>query len=326
MKFLVTGASGFIARHVIMAATRHGHDTYALVRSHHGARDIPADRVRVGDLRDPVSLRGALAGMEVIIHLAGLTRAKTQGDFFAVNATGVSHLIEAARAPGSEVRRFVLVSSLSASGPGTPALPRREDDSPAPCTPYGRSKLAGERALRETTGSVSWTIVRPPIVYGPWDRDVLTLFRMAAGAVVPVVGFRDRHYSMVYAPDLAEVLVRIAGLEAAAGHTINVAGGRPYSWLEIVRLIGAALGREPRIVRLPEFTARIVAAAGSLASFFRSRPPLLTLDKLPEVVAPGWVCSVERLHALVGDEACPTDLPAGLRATAEWYRREGWLR
>ncbi len=326
MKILVTGASGFIGRHVLQAVSSKGLRPFPVIRSGSDRQGLEAhaDRVRVVDLADPASCREAVRGAEAVIHLAGLTRARSLAAFREVNVHGVSRLVRACHDAAPDLKRFVLVSSIAAAGPGVPGAPRRESDPCEPVTPYGRSKLEGEDALREAAGSMPWTIVRPPIVYGPRERDVLTIFKLCRRGIVPVVGRSDKHYSVIYGPDLARAIVDLAVEPRAAGGTFFVAEEKVYSYMEFVGAIGRAVGRIPPRPRVPHLVPRVIAMCGSLSQPFRRRPPLVSLSKLPEILAPGWVCATDAVREIL-DDVAPTDLESGARETAAWYRESGWL-
>jgi nucleoside-diphosphate-sugar epimerase len=239
----------------------------------------------------------------------------------ATNAEGVGRLVAAARKRAPELRRFVYVSSLAATGPSEGARPMREDDAPRPVSAYGRSKLSGEVRLREGAGPIPWTIIRPPLVYGPRERDLLAMFRCAARGWAPLVA--DGRYSVVHVDDLAAAIEAVIASPATVGEVYHVAEERAYGGREMLTHVGAAVGRAPRVVPIPSFLATAYAAAGSLAARFRSRPPFVTLDKLPELRR-SWVCSADKLVRACGFR-CTIPFAEGARATADWYRREGWL-
>jgi len=326
LKILVSGASGFIGHHVVQAVATQGLQPCPLIRAGSDRRDLEAhaDRIRVVDLADAASCREAVRGVDAVIHLAGLTRARSLQAFREVNVDGVIRLVRACHEAAPDLKRFVLVSSIAAAGPGVPDAPRRETDPCSPVTPYGRSKLEGEEALRAAAGAIPWTIVRPPVVYGPREKDVLTLFKLCRRGVVPVVGMRDKHYSVVYGPDLARAIVQLAIEPRAAGRVFFVAERRVYSYMDFIGAIGRAMGRVPPRPRVPHLVPRVIALCGSLSQPFRRRPPLVSLSKLPEILAPGWVCATDAVRELLGDVA-PTDLERGARETAEWYREAGWV-
>jgi nucleoside-diphosphate-sugar epimerase len=326
LNILVTGASGFIGHHVIDAVQERGWTACPLLRLGSDSTGLEpfGEGIRRADLRDEKALEAAVEGIDGIVHLAGLTRARSQKEFRDVNAAGVGRIVRAARRGAPGLRRFLYVSSLAAAGPSTVDGPRLEDAPPAPVTAYGRSKLEGEQVLRDEALDLPWTIVRPPIVYGPWERDLLTIFRLCRRGVVPVLGFRPKSYSIVFAPDFARHVVALMDDDRAVGETYFLAEPRAYSYQEIVVAIGQAVGRVPPLLRVPHLVARLVATGGSAAQFFSRRPPMLTLGKLPEVLASGWVCGTEKARAVLG-EVGPTTLAEGAILTAAWYRDRGWM-
>jgi nucleoside-diphosphate-sugar epimerase len=323
---LVTGATGFIGSHVARLAEAAGYETFALVRgaSDRARRSAVAVAVRRGDLADETSLDDAVADMDVVFHLAGATRAKSAAAFFDANAEGVARLVRACRRRAPRLRRFVYVSSLAAAGPSVDGRPAVESDPPQPVSVYGRSKLAGEERLRAEAGPLPWTIIRPPMVYGPEDQDVLQLFRAVRSGFLPCLGTGRERYSIVHGEELARGIVACATAAAAVSRTYYLAEPIDYSQEELCAHLSAAVGRRARLLRLPKVLGYLAAAAGSAVKPFRRRPPLLTLDKLPEVLAPGWSCDPS---AAARDFGFRTILPLrdGAALTAAWFRAHGML-
>ncbi len=322
--WLLTGSTGFVGHHVLDEATRRQIPIRALVRSAHRAI-FGRDGVEwfEGDLRDPGTVGRAAAGIRGVIHVAGLTRGRAR-DLDAVNRDGVANLVKASLSAAADLTRFLHVSSLAAGGPGTPTLPRSEDARAEPITDYGRSKLAGEEVLKNEGASLPWTIVRPPIVYGPWERDLYLMFKLARRRWVPASGSSEAKYSVVYGPDLAAAIWDLAVHPRAAGKVINVAENRAYTTAEMVAAMGRGLGTRPRTIRLPDWGVKLAASLGSAVGSFRTRPPLLSRAKLPEILAPGWVAATNRLRELL-PLACQTSFEEGAARTIQWYRAEGWL-
>jgi nucleoside-diphosphate-sugar epimerase len=324
-KVLVTGASGFIGTHVVRHLAEVGHEPLPMVRTPECPQALLpfSSGLRRASLEDDAALQDAVEGADIIVHLGGLTRARSEAEFAATNGEGVTRLMRAVRARAPGLRRFIYVSSLSAGGPSDGAVPVREDEKPRPVSAYGRSKLLGERRLREEAGPVPWTILRPPIVYGPGERDLFTMFKAARRGIVPLLGFAERWYSIVHVSDLAAAIAKVATLPAAAGATYYVAEPRAYSGRDLALLIGAALGKAPRILRVPHFVGALVAASGSLLKRFMRRAPIVTLDKMPELVR-SWVCSPDRI-ARECDVRTRITFADGAIEAAAWYREQGWL-
>jgi len=315
VRAFVTGGTGFVGAHLVQALRAQGDAVTCLVRTPAKARALGWTDVRlvVGDLDDARALRDGCAGV------AGRISARGLDEFMRANRDGTANVLEAAaeRPP----RRFVLVSSLAAAGPTRPGAPVEETRPPSPVTPYGQSKLAAEVLVRAM--AFSWTIVRPPTVYGERDREVLKLFKLAKLGLAPVFGDGSQELSVIYAGDLAGALVAAAA-PAAANHVYYAAHPAVTTSRGLVRAIGRAVGREPRVVSLPAPLVRgLLWVIGSVAHL-AGRATLLSSDKAAEFLAPAWTCRPDALMRDTGWRA-GTDLETGLRRTAQWYRKEGWL-
>ena len=301
-RIAVTGSSGFIGRNLVEALSAKGDDVLPIMR--------PFDPSRIAD---------ALRGTDAVVHLAGRVSAVRERDFVEANVEGTRAVAEGARRAGVPI---VHISSLAAGGPAPSGAPRSEGDPPAPITAYGRSKLESEHVIAAIEG-LRWTILRPTVVYGPRDRGMLPLFRMAARGVLPLVGRRTAAFMFVHVDDLIRAIDR--AIDAGAhGETLFVAHPRPATTREVLDAVCAAVGRRAPIVPVPDAVLRVACAAGDLASRMRGRRVLLDSSRYRELAADGFVCRVERLRECLGVVA-EIELGAGLARTATWYRSEGWL-
>jgi nucleoside-diphosphate-sugar epimerase len=298
----VTGASGFIGRHVVAELEARG-AAIAVVRR-------PFERS---------SLAEALRGCDSVLHLAGVVSALHDRDYIAANTEGTRAVAEAAHGAGLP---FINISSLAAAGPASPRAPRAEDDRAAPINAYGRSKLAGEQAVARIAG-LRWTALRPGVVYGPGDRALLPLFQMAARGVMPLVGRPDAAYTFIHVRDLVRAIA--AAIETPArGDTIFVGHPRPVTTREILEAVRAAAGARAAIVRIPMAVTHAAAIAGDVAGVIRGKPVVINSRRYAELAAEGFVCRVDRLRDRLGIVA-QVDLEEGLADAYAWYRREGWL-
>ncbi len=322
MKAFVTGGTGFVGAHLVPTLLERGAEVRCLVRNPAKALALGWRDVRLvrGDLDDARALAEGCAGADVVFHVAGRISARDLREFMRTNRDGTANVLEAAALQPPQ--RFVLVSSLAAGGPTTPGHPIDEARRPAPVTPYGQSKLAAEILVR--AAPFPWTIVRPPAVYGEWDREILKVFKLARRGLAPVFGDGSQELSVIYAGDLATALVTAATSPGAARKVYYAAHPAVTTSGELVRAVGRAVGRAPRIVALPAPVARVILwAIGSLAHV-AGRATVLSADKADEFLAPAWTCRPDALMRDTGWHAA-TDLNAGLQRTADWYRREGWL-
>ncbi|MBP7147878.1 MAG: NAD(P)-dependent oxidoreductase [Acidobacteria bacterium] len=324
MRVLVTGGSGFVGSHVVERLLDAGHAVRVLVRR---ASDTAALRARgvelaVGELQDPASLRRAADGAEWVIHCAAKLAGHSEHELLAVNVDGTRNLAQACAAAKS-VRRFVHVSSLAAGGPSTALAPLDEDRPARPLTWYGRSKLASEHVLADFA-ALRPVIVRPPIVYGPRERELLRLFRSARRGVLPVVGSGRKLYSLVFVADLVDALLRAAASEAVASRVYYAGAPEPVSWEGFCRAVAAAVGRRAVLLRLPEALGVGLARANGALARLRGRTTLLDGQKALEMRQPAWTCDSSRARRELGWTA-GTPLADGLAATAGWYREQGWI-
>jgi len=322
VKAFVTGGTGFVGAHLVQTLLQRGAEVRCLVRNPAKALALGWRDVRLvrGDLEDAAALAEGCAGAELVFHVAGRISARDLREFMSANRDGTANVLEAASLQPPQ--RFVLVSSLAAGGPTTPGHPIDEARRPAPVTPYGQSKLAAETLVRVMP--FPWTIVRPPAVYGERDREVLKVFKLARRGVVPVFGDGSQELSVIYAGDLAGALVAAATSPGAARKVYYAAHPTVTTSRDLVRAVGRAVGRDPRIVPLPAPVARAMLwAIGSIAHL-AGRATVLSADKADEFLAPAWTCRPDALTRDTGWRAA-TDLSAGLQRTADWYRTEGWL-
>lgn len=324
MRVFVTGGTGFVGTHVVAALRERGHLVTCLVRDPAKARHVfgaHAPELVLGDLADAQALTRGCTAADAVVHLAGLTAARSRAELFAVNAGGTHAVVDAVGAVGGDRPRLVHISSLAAAGPVVNGVTPTSDEEAHPVSDYGRSKLAGEEPVRQLP--LAWTILRPPAVYGPWDREFLRLFRMAGRGVAPVFGDGSQRLSLVFAGDLANAVVRC--LEGAPAPGVYYPAHREVTTTRaLVEGIATALGARVRVLPIPRGIIRpLFWITGNLAKA-AGRATLLSADKANELLADAWTCSPAALEAGTGWRAS-TDLAEGLRRTAAWYRDAGWL-
>lgn len=329
-KVLVTGANGFVGGHLAAELASRGHRVAALVRrtSDLSALDGLAVEFRPGDVCDPASLRAAMEGIEVVFHVAGVTKARVPEDFVRVNRDGARNVARAAVEAG--VRRLVHVSSIAAAGPSDANRPRTEAEPATPVSLYGLSKRAGEQEVEAVAAELDVVIVRPPIVYGPRDLDVLEVVRAAARGLVVQLGRAPKPYSVIHVRDLARGLI----LAAERGNPVGdgppgtgiyfLTDGRRHTWAELGHAAARAVGRRARVIVLPLEVGWLAGVLSEWLGRLRNRAPILNRDKIREARQAGWWFSTERARAEIGYEPTMT-LDAGMADAVAWARSAGKL-
>jgi nucleoside-diphosphate-sugar epimerase len=332
---LVTGATGFIGHHLVQRLSASGTTVSCLVRPTSDLSRIEpyAPRFVSGDVTNRECLRQALDGVDVVYHLAGVTKSLSSKRLHEVNEQGTRN-VAAACADCAVSPVLVIASSLAAAGPAGEGKPRAESDVPHPVSAYGRSKRAGELAAHEFAGQIPTTIVRPPIVLGEGDQDGFKMFRpIARFGVHAVPSFTDHQFSTIHAEDLANALTTAA----ASGNRLTTcpddeqgiyfaAADEVLSYADLGRLIGEVLGvRRVFVVRTPLPMVWMTAGANELFSQILRRPHILNWDKAREAAAGSWACSNRKLRLETGF-APAKSLRERLQQTAQWYKQQGWLK
>ena len=337
-KSLVTGANGFLGSNVVRALLARGDDVTCLVRPTSQVGDLQALPVRLirGDLTDYDSLRSATRGVDQVYHCAGLISALRVEEHYRVNTKGMENIARACAA-NTTPPTLVIVSSLAAAGPGRIGHPRAETENAHPVSHYGRSKRAGELAAERYAGVVPITVIRPPIIFGPQDRNSLPLFRAVEQiGILMIPGIQRIRYSLIHAEDLAQLMLAAAergerlspmplGGHAAGRGYYFAAGEVDPTYEEYVRWIGHSVGRR-RVLAIPTASFLIWTVGGitEFAARLTGRAQFLNLDKVTEMLAGSWICSPEKAVRGLGF-AVAAPLEARMHETASWYREHGWL-
>ena len=308
----VTGATGFLGLHLVAALAHEGAQIRILARresEHELWRGIPLDVVP-GSLEDARALERLAAGTGAIVHVAGLIKARDRAAFLRTNHDGTHAIAQAARLYAPEAR-FIAISSLAARAPQL--------------SDYAASKYAGEEAARTVYGDAldRLVIVRPPTIYGSWDRETLAIFKAASRPVVPVFG--SGRIALVHVADAAAAIARLAmGAGVAGLYALADPNPAGYRLTELLSEAARAVGRAPRFVRVPD---GVVLAAGRASTWwgrFRGHTPIFTVGKAREMLHPDW--------SVAPDEALPPEIyrskigiAEGFRQTAAWYKTAKWL-
>jgi nucleoside-diphosphate-sugar epimerase len=328
MRCLITGGTGFVGSHVVELAIRKGWEVLCPVRDKNAVRflkDMPVklcsmDRLESELLESP--------DIDVVIHLAGATRALTYAEYYKANVEYTRWLIGLLISSGATrtLGRFVLVSSQAAAGPSRcNGEPVTERDTPSPVSSYGRSKLEGETITLSFKRRIPVTIVRPPTVFGPRDTDVFGVFRSARFRITPVVAGPDRLVSVIYVEDLAHGIVETAICDhLPSGEIFFLANEQPVIWREFARQIGNSLGYDPAVVPVPLPAMRLMGRFGDLLGFLTRKPALIRSEKIMEMEKIAWVCSASKARELLS-WTTSTPLNMAIDKTRDWYVREGWI-
>ena len=301
----ITGATGFIGSNLCFRLRASGFRVRALVRSPGPAQSLVRAGIDIvpGDLAAPLALGQLLAGSAAVIHCAGTVRGRTRADFAPANVLGNRHLVQAIKMSDTPPRLLAL-SSLAAREPQL--------------SPYAASKFAGEQVVTASGDTVAWTILRPPAVYGPGDRELLPLFRLMARGIAPLPGRATDRVSVLYIDDLATAVLRWLATDSPPRRifTLSDPTDAGYSWADIVHIASAVCGRRVRPLRVPSVVLDGIAGVNWVASALLRYAPMLTPGKVRELRHADWVCDWHELGAAIDWEP-RVDLATGMRETLD---------
>jgi nucleoside-diphosphate-sugar epimerase len=327
----VTGATGFIGRHVVTKLLERGCEVRCLVRSPARASHLQGSGARIiaGVLEDVSHWQSHLAGCEAIFHIGGLVAACNRQELCATNGVAVGTLADACSAlPSPPV--LIHLSSLAASGPTLDAGHlRSEADPPAPVSQYGQSKRAGELELVRRAGRFPITVIRPGIVFGPYDKNLVPIYQMIHWIRLHLLmGFHNPRLSLLHVSDLVDLAL------AAADRGERMAADDPHSargiynacddrehptYADLGRRVAASLRRSVLVVPLPLTLA--IPTSYAVEQFWNlcGHASIVSPDKLREATATSWAASGARARQQLGF-APRAVLNARLQETADWLR------
>lgn len=327
MRVLVTGASGFLGSHVAEQLSAAGHRVVALVRKTSNVKflkTLEGVELAFGDVEDRASIEAAAAGVDAVVHSAGVVKARSPEEFHSINVGGTENAIAAAKKVAPGLKRFVFVSSLAAVGPsedGRPVSPELRN----PVTHYGRAKRAAEDFVVSEKGNLPVVSLRPPMIYGPRDNESFAFFQAVSRRFLPKNGSGDNTMSVIYASDAASACIKAITADIPSGNRYFIDDGHIYVWKDMLTEIENALGKKA-FVRwgVPNFALKAAAMASEATGKLTNKPVMLTRDKVNELLAPHWVCDSSDTRRDLGWEP-QVDWREGTRRSVEWYRANQWL-
>ena len=325
MRIALTGASGFIGSHLAEYLVNQNHQVTCLLRKTSSRRWLQhlSFREVLGDVAQPQTLQPFVQEQDVVIHAAGITKAINETEYLIGNTESTKNLLAAIRQLNPQLQRFVLISSQAAAGPSLAKIPLGENALKNPITAYGRSKALAEEITLQFGKDFPVTIIRPPTVYGPRDRDVYAYFRFVNKNLQPILG-KENTVSLVYVKNL------VAGIAAAMTHPhaiqqcYFITDDGQYTWSDLADMIAHILNKRPIKIKIPNWLIQAIAGINSFYSNLTRKPVLLNREKLLEMRQPYWLAANEKAKAELGFFP-PFTTDAALRETAVWYLENGWL-
>lgn len=326
MRSLVTGGTGFIGSRLVERLCMRGDTVLCVAKDRLNAGVLEALGVKsvLGDLTNGIAWSTVLTDVDVVFHVAGVTRGRTAADYFAGNTAATERLLEAVMNHRPGLKRLLYVSSLSAAGPSPDGRPVAEDGPCHPVSVYGKSKYLAEQAVLRRAQSLPVTIVRPSAVYGPREKDMYDYIRTILHGLQLLIGFGRKSVNLIHVDDLVDGIIRAADSPRAVGQTYYIGSERAYDEEEVGETIASVVQRHPVRVHVPHAAAYMVGAMGEFCGKVFRKDVFMNIQKVHEVVQKAWSCSVEKARRELGFHQ-QISLAEGMRLTYQWYRDNGWL-
>lgn len=326
MRYLVTGADGFLGKHFLAALAERGIPTRAMLQRSVGEVHLPGDpQIVRAELLEPASLVPAVEDVTHIVHLAARVHMmndpapEPEKAYFQVNVEGTRSLLAAAAQ--ANVRHFLLMSTVKAMGEEEVGL-FDENTAPSPTTPYGRSKLAAEQVVFELAEQygIHASVTRLPMVYGPGAKgNVLRLLDAASRGKRLPVGTIDNRRSMVYVGNVVDAALAVLESPSSAGQVYLVCDERPYSTREFYSAICQAMGKGPLLRNVPLWLLKVMGRCGDLAGLILRRQMPVDSGVVRRIA--GDLCfSAQKITEQVGFVP-KVSLAEGIQETVRWHQQ-----
>lgn len=328
MKALVTGVSGFIGSHVAERILSEGFDVRCLMRKSSQNKWLDKSKYDfvIANFDDKEGLKKALKDVDYVFHVAGLNFAKNKDDYQRTNTIGTRQLIEAVYENQVNLRRFLYVSSLTATGPSlTKDNPVNEESPRNPVTAYGLSKKLAEDEVILYKGKVPFTIIKPPAVIGPRDTAIFSIFKIMYLGFAAHIGLNKKYISLIHSTDLANGIVEAALSENTIDQSYMLTNDEFHNWDYISDIFKSQMNKSFYIkVKIPD---SVVMALGRTLEFtygLFGKHPMLDTDKAIDITRNFWTCTADKAKRDFGFRQT-ISFEDGVKNTFEWYKKHKWL-
>ncbi|MCU0327579.1 MAG: NAD(P)-dependent oxidoreductase [Chitinophagales bacterium] len=325
----ITGANGFVGSHLATQLLEEGYEVHCIVRKGsniNALKDLNCTIHPIG-LLDTDALVSLFKQYNItwIFHLAGTVKALKLDDYISGNVTPTENILKAA-SQVSNIQKIVMTSSLAATAPTTVGKPNDENVENKPLTDYGRSKVMQEELAKQYFDTLNITIVRPPVVYGERDTEVLLFFQTVKKGILPLIGKENQSLSLVYVGDLVRGLIDAAVNSQITKSQTYFLGGHQdeYLWKDIADIVSQTFGKSYFTIRVPKFLVHYIAGISEFIAKIMGKVAILNRQKADEMVCPSWSCTSAKANRDFGYTP-KMSLQEGLTKTLAWYRNHQWM-
>jgi nucleoside-diphosphate-sugar epimerase len=325
-KAVVTGGSGFVGSHLVDLLLEKGFEVKCIVRGTSNLRWLKGKNVSIETcgLYDKAALAKVLENTDYLFHVAGVVRSKNKSGFFKGNVETTKNLLEVISENGIQIKRVIIVSSLTACGPSPEGNPINENVTPKPITTYGKSKLAEEKVAKQYMDRIPITICRAPAIYGEREGDIYAMFKGVQKGIMTLVGFNDKKLSLIHGRDFVNGIFMASQSEKAAGEIYFISSEEIYDWNQVSDAMEKAVGKKALRIKIPHFLIYLIGGISHFFNYFSSKPATFNLEKARDFVQTNWTCDISKAKRDFGFTQL-ISLEEGMQSTVDWYRANNWL-
>jgi nucleoside-diphosphate-sugar epimerase len=323
---VVTGSNGFVGSHLVDLLLEKNFSVRCIVRESSNLKWLEGKDIEIFKcgLFDKAGLAIAIKDADYIYHVAGVVKSKTRNGYFTGNVETTRNLLDVALEQNNNVKRFVVVSSQTVTGPSLNGNPVNEKTECIPLTTYGKSKYEEEKLALGYKDKLPITICRAPAVYGQRDTEIFIYFQNFARGITTKIGFDKKILSLIHVNDLVEGFYKAAISDKSIGEVYFISSEKFYTWDEINTITSTVLNKKVIKILVPHFLLYTIAAIAQFFSIFSSKAATLNLEKAKDLVQHAWICDTSKAMRDL-EYRQNISIEDGVKRTCEWYKEMKWI-
>jgi len=323
---VITGANGFVGSHLVDLLLSKNFIVRCITRKSSNLKWLDGKDAEIFNcgLFDKDGLKKAFLNAEFVFHVAGVVKSKKPDGYFAGNVETTKTLLEVALEFKDSIKKFLVVSSQTVTGPSLNGTPVDENTKCQPITTYGRSKFAEEELAKSYMDKLPITICRAPAVFGERDTEILIFFKTFNSGLMTKIGFNKKYLSLIHVIDLVNGFYLAAESQQSKGKIYFISSEKYYTWEEVSEITSKVLNKKPITVRIPHSVVFFIAAIAQFFALFSKKPATLNIEKAKDITQKEWTCNTEKAIRELGYHQ-NISLEDGIKRTCDWYKEMKWI-
>ncbi len=323
---VVTGGTGFVGSHLVDLLLSKNYEVWCIIRKSSNTKWLKGKDVKLIDcgLNNKADLKNVIREVDYIYHVAGVVKSKSKEGYFTGNVETTKNLLDTVVENNVKLKRFVVVGSLTATGPSLNGVAVDEKTICNPITTYGKSKLEEEKLALSYKDKIPITICRAPAVYGERDTEIFIYFNTFSKGLTTLIGFDEKKLSLIHVLDLVNGIYQASISDKAVGEIYFLSSEEYYTWDQINKITASILNKKPIVIRIPHSIVYLIAAIAQFLSYFSSKAATLNIEKAKDLTQKYWICNTQKAKDHFNYKQY-ISIEEGIRRTINWYKEQGWI-